>query len=156
MKKLFTLSIIALFFTTLVNAQQIAFKRPPEVIEELVLANPTPRAVFNKDNSAVMLMHGNGSTPIADVPTNELCLATIRIDPNRYCRIIENGSHTISLKRIPDGEEIKVSNLPEGSAVIYAVWYPTGDRVLMFNREKDGVYLYSASLNDGFTSITCS
>ena len=152
MKKLFTLSIAVLLITTLASAQQIAFQRPPEAIEELVLANPTPSPVFNNDCSAVMLMHSNGTTPIVDVPTNELCLATIRIDPNRYCRIIEKGSHSITLKRIPDGEEIKVSNLPEGSTIIYAVWYPTGDRVLIFNREKDGVHLYSASLNDGIAS----
>ena len=149
MKKIFAILLATLLGITLCNAKQIAFQRPPEVIEELALANPTPRAVFNKECSAVMLMHGNGTTPIADVPTSTLCLATIRIDPNRYCRIIENGSHAISLKRIPDGEEVKVSNLPEGSAVIYAVWYPSGDKVLMFNREHDGVYLYSAALSDG-------
>ena len=149
MKRIFTLSLIALCTTILANAQQIAFQRPPTVLEELVLTVPTPHTVFNKDCSAVMLMYNNASVPIDDVPVNDLCLATVRIDPNRYCRIIEKGSHSISLKRIPDGKEIKVSNLPENSAVIYAVWYPTGDRVLMFNRENDGVYLYSASLEDG-------
>ena len=152
MKRLFTLSIAALLLATLANAQQITFRRPPEVIEELALAAPTPHPVFNNDCSAVMLVHDNGTTPIADLPTNELCLATIRIDPNRYCRIIEKGANAISLKRIPDGEEIKVSALPEGSTIIYTVWYPTGDKILIFNREKDGVYLYSASLSDGVAS----
>ena len=149
MRKLFTLSLALFFMANLAIAQQVAYQRPPEVIEELVLANPTPSPVFNHDCSAVMLMYGNGSVSIADLPTNQLCLATVRIDTDRYCRTIEKGFHAISLKRIPDGEEIKVSNLPEGSTIIHAVWYPTGDKVLIFNRESNGVYLYSATLQDG-------
>ena len=152
MKRVLTLSLFALLITITASAKQVAYQRPPEAIEELALANPTPHPVFNHDCSAVILMYGNGTTPIADVPTNELTLATVRIDTDRYCRTIEKGSHSATLKRIPNGDEIKISNLPEGSTIIYAVWYPTGDKVLIFNREKDGVYLYSASLNDGIAS----
>ena len=149
MRRVFLLLLAALAASTSTNAQQIAFQRPPKVFEELALATQTPRPVFNDDCSAIMLLYGNGTVPIADIPTNDLCLATVRIDPNRYCRMIEKGYYKASLKPIPNGEEIEICNLPEGSTIIHAAWYPTGDKVLIFNREKDGVYLYSASLENG-------
>ena len=113
------------------------------------MATPTPTPVFNSDCSAVMLMYSNSSIPIANVPLNGLFLANVHIDPNKYCRMREKGYHTLSLKRIPDGEEVIVSDLPEGGTIKHAVWYPKGDKVLIFYSESDGVYLYSANLEDG-------
>ena len=142
-----------LFFVVLcvpfANAEQTSYKRPPQQIEDLVLTVPTPTPVFNSDCSAVLLMYGNSTIPIEEVPLNGLFLANVHINPNKYCRMREKGYHTLSFKRVPNGEELKISGLPEGGTVLHAVWYPTGDKVLIFHSESDGVYLYSAALEDG-------
>jgi dipeptidyl aminopeptidase/acylaminoacyl peptidase len=86
---------------------------------------------------------------MADMPIDGgLFLASVHINPEKFCRTREKGYHTISFKRLPKGEEVRISALPDGT-IIHAAWYPTGDKVLIFNRESDGVYLYSAALTDG-------
>ena len=149
MKRFLVFLSLVILCTPLISAKQTTYQRPPQEIEELVLATPTPTPVFNSDCSAVMLMYSNSSIPIANVPLNGLFLANVHIDPNKYCRMREKGYHTLSLKRIPDGEEVIVSDLPEGGTIKHAVWYPKGDKVLIFYSESDGVYLYSANLEDG-------
>ena len=149
MKRALIFLSLALLCTPLIKAEQTPYKRPPQEIEELVFATPTPNPVFNSDYSAVMLMYSNCSIPMADVPLNGLFLANVHIDPNKYCRMRDKGYHTISLKRIPDGDEIKVTGLPEGGTITQALWYPKGDKVLIFHSENDGIYLYSAGLEDG-------
>ncbi len=148
MKKLVFLSI-ALLFATLAMAQQVAYQRPPEAIEQLALADPAPTALFNADCSALMLLHKNRTIPISTIPLNELFLASVRIDPATYSRTRLTGNYAITLKQIPDGNEVKVSNLPEGGIILHAEWYPTGDKILIFCRESNGVYLYAATLADG-------
>ena len=152
MKKAFPLLLVALFFASLANAQEVAFNRPPQEIEELALATPTPSPVFNNDCSAVMYMWKNTALSIADVPLNRLFLARILVDPNRYCRTRTKGFYEfnkLSLKQIPNGQEVDVSGFPEGSTILHAVWNSSGNKIAIFNREDDGVYLYSASLADG-------
>ena len=149
MKRFLVFLSLVILCTPLISAKQTTYQRPPQEIEELVLATPTPSPVFNSDCSAVMLMYSNSSIPIANVPLNGLFLANVHIDPNKYCRMREKGYHTLSLKRIPDGEEVIVSDLPEGGTTLHALWYPKGDKVLIFYSESDGVYLYSANLEDG-------
>lgn len=149
MKRLFLLAVVLVLSVSAVDAQQIAFQKPPQVLEDLFLASPTPRLVANGDCSAVMLMYANATIPMADMPLEGLFLASKHINPDKFCLTREKGYCAITLKSVPNGEEVKVGNLPEGSTIIHATWYPTGDKVLIFNREKDGVYLYSAALADG-------
>ena len=149
MKRLFLLVVAALCGALEVDAQQVAYRRPPQVLEELLLASPTPNLVANGDCSAIMLMYANTAVPMAEVPLDGLFLAGKHINPEKFCLTREKGFHTITLKTIPNGEEKNISNLPEGSTIIHATWYPKGDKVLIFNREKDGVYLYSAAVADG-------
>ena len=149
MKRLFLLVVAALFGALVVDAQQVTYQRPPQVLEELLLASPTPNLVANGDCSAIMLMYANTAVPMAEVPLDGLFLAGKHINPEKFCLTREKGFHTITLKTIPNGEEKNISNLPEGSTIIHATWYPNGDKVLIFNREKDGVYLYSAAVADG-------
>ncbi len=148
MKRLFILTIMS-FIATFAMAQQIAYQRPPEAIEQLALADPTPTARFNADCSAMMLLHRNSHIPLNRIPIDGLFLASVKINPKTYTRLFEKGYHSITLKRIPDGEEIKISNLPKDGVIIHATWYPTGDKILLFHCETDGVYLYSATLADG-------
>ncbi len=148
MKRIFLLSI-ALFVATFATAQQVAFQRPPEAIEQLAMADPTPTVLFNTDNSALMVLHRNRAIPISSIPLNELFLASVRINPANYSRTRETGNYAITLKQIPNGNEVKVSNLPEGGTILRAEWYPTGDKILIFYRESNGVYLYAATLADG-------
>ena len=149
MRKSLAVLLLALLCTSFAYAQQTPYKRPPQEIEDMVLTVPTPEPIFNRDCSAVLLMYGNSTIPIEEVPLNGLFLANVHINPDKYCRMREKGYHTLSLKRIPDGEEIKISGLPDGGTTLTAVWYPTGDKVLIYYSESDGVYLYSASLEDG-------
>ena len=149
MKRFFATLLLALLTTLVAIAKHTPYQKPPQIFEELASVVPTPTPIFNKDHSAVMLMYKNSHISMADMPLNGgLLLATVPVDSERYCRTRDKGSHTLTLKRVPDGEEIKVLNLDEG-AIIHAAWYPTGDKVLIFNREKDGVYLYSATMTDG-------
>ncbi len=149
MKKFFSILLIALLTTSVAIAKHTPFQKPSQVFEELVTTVPTPTPVFNNDHSAVMLMYDNSHIPMAEMPIDGgLFLATVHVNPEKFCRTREKGSHTITLKRVPDGDEVKVTGMNEGT-IIHATWYPTGDKVLIFNREKDGVYLYSAAMTDG-------
>lgn len=147
MKKIFTLLLGVLCFSSVAYAEQVAYRRPPQDIEELATAS-THEMKFNKDYTAAIIMYANRNVPIEEVPVNGLRIAGLRVDPNRYCRTRERGYNSIALKQLPKGEEVKVSGLPENCAVLRVDWYPTGDKVLMFVREKEGIYLYSASFEN--------
>lgn len=148
MRKLLIVLLFIGVCTPFAYGEQTTYKRPPQEIEDLVLTVPTPSPVFNSDCSAVLLMYGNSTIPIEEVPLNGLFIAGVHINPNKYCRMREKGYHTLSFKRVPNGEEMKIGGLPEGGTVLHAVWYPTDDKVLIFHSESEGVYLYSASMED--------
>ncbi len=148
MKRFFVLVFVLLCIAQ-IRAQQIAYQRPPEAIEQLALADPTPTARFNADCSALMLLHRSSSIPLSRIPLDGLFLASVKINPRNYTRLFDWGYHSIALKQIPNGPEIKISNLPENGVILHAVWYPTGDKILIFHCETDGVYLYSATLAEG-------
>ena len=149
MKKIFALLLAALSATYVANAQQVAFNRPPQEMVDIALTTPAPEPLFNHDCSAVLYMWENSNIPIAEIPINGLYLAGVHVNPNKYCRIREKGYYTLTFKKIPNGDEVNVSGLPEGSAALQAVWNPSGNKVAILNRESDGVYLYTASLEDG-------
>ncbi len=145
----FLILSFALLFIISTKAQEVAYRQPPEGLERLLLADPTPMARFNADCSAMMLLSPNRAVPLSRVPLNELLLATVRINPAAYSRVLEKGFSAITLKQVPNGNEVKVSNLPEGGVILHATWYPTGDKILIFYHEADGVYLYAATLTEG-------
>ena len=149
MKRTGLIAMLVLFATSFAVAQTVPYQRPPEVIEQLALAESAPKYIFNNDYSAMMMCYAHRHISIKYHPLDELILAQTRIDPVRYCRSMENGYHDITLKRLATGEEIKVSNLPEGGRIILSAWYPTGDKILMYIAEEDGIYPYSATLADG-------
>ncbi|MBE6194113.1 MAG: S9 family peptidase [Rikenellaceae bacterium] len=149
MRRLFTTILLSVLVVSTAMAEHTTYKRPPQEIEEMVLAKSAPRPVLNRDCTAAIMLYSNRHMLMSEMPIDGgLFLATLHINPEKFCRTYENGYHTISFKQIPDGEEVKVTGLGKGT-IIQAVWYPTGDKALIFNREKDGVYLYSAAMTDG-------
>lgn len=131
------------------TAQENSYQRPPKVIEEMALAPVTPTVDFNSDYSQMMQLHGFSYTPLSELAQPELRLAGARINPDTYSVSRRPGYNKIVIVNLKNHTEMTIQGLPEESIIWSAEWYPSDDRILIANKEKDGIYLYSASLADG-------
>ena len=144
-----TLIVTCLLACLSLSAQENSYQRPPKVIEDMALAPLTPAVEFNSDYTQMMQLHGFSYTPLSELAQPELRLAGARINPDTYSVSRRPGYNKIVIVNLKNNAEMTISGLPENSIVWSADWYPTGDRILIANKEKDGIYLYSASLADG-------
>ena len=97
----------------------------------------------------MMQLHGFSYTPLSELAQPELRLAGARINPDTYSVSRRPGYNKIVIVNLKNHAEMTIQGLPEESIIWSAEWYPSGDRILIANKEKDGIYLYSASLVDG-------
>ena len=147
--KITTLIVACLLACLSATAQENSYQRPPKVIEEMALAPLTPTVDFNSDYSQMMQLHGFSYTPLSELAQPELRLAGARINPDTYSVSRRPGYNKIVIVNLKNNAEMTIQGLPEESIIWSADWYPSGDRILIANKEKDGIYLYSASLANG-------
>lgn len=150
-KQVFLLAICCLTCISL-TAQDQTYQRPPKVLEDMALAPNTPRVVFNDSYNARMQLQANNFLTLEDQAREELRLAGSRINPDTYSESRLPGYGKIDIVSTDargNEKSVKVSGLPTNTVIWDAVWYPTDDRILILNKESDGIYLYAASIADG-------
>ena len=80
MKKLF-LSTTFLLSTAAVQAQDFKYQTPPQGIQDLLLAPPTPRVSLASDGRTLALLQVQDFPTVAELSQPELRLAGLRFNP---------------------------------------------------------------------------
>ena len=141
--------LAAIFSCFLSFGQDMAYQRPPQIIEDIALAPTTPRVLFNDTYTWMLQLQTSPYYSVGELAQPELRLAGTRINPATYSLSRQRGFLSVSIKNIKTGNEVVVSGLPEESIIINAIWYPDGNRVLFACKESNGIYLYSTLCADG-------
>ena len=127
---------------------QQGYKKPPKDVVDVLNAAVTPSAWVSPARDMMLLSTTLRYPPIADLAPPMLRLAGLRINPNT------NGPHRfqyavgLTLKRINDGSEIKVS-LPPGAKVSPPQWSADGKLFAFTNTTNSAIELWVGDIANG-------
>jgi len=127
-----------------VSAQNTSYQHPPKVIEDIVLAKPSPAVRFSDDNQWMLQLEQSALKPLAKLAEPELGLAGTRIKPETFNinRLAEYSG--ASLLNINTRKTEVIQGLPNGAVITSYSFSPNSDKILLAVEESDGIYLYQA------------
>ena len=117
------------------------YKIPPEVIKNLVEADPQPTLNLNNKGTLGLIIKRDGYQSISDLAKDELRIAGTRLDPVRYTSSRMAYYKSFSLIDIKSANEIDV-NYPENGRFSYFTWSPDEKKIAYTNTTDDGVELW--------------
>lgn len=129
-------------------ASAVTYQHPPKAVLDVLNAPPAPTANVNPTGDVAMLSEPVRYPPIAQLAGPVLRLAGLRISP------ATNGPHTspritnLTLKRIADGKETKVT-LPAGASVGGLRWSPDGKSFLLTDTTANSIDLLIGNTQTG-------
>ncbi|HYX43140.1 MAG TPA: hypothetical protein VE821_15650, partial [Pyrinomonadaceae bacterium] len=138
---------VALLLSTAPTCAQ-SYRKPPQAVLDVLNAPVTPSASVSPTGELMLLATGVRYPPISDLAQPMLRLAGLRINPNT------NGPHrspyfvALSLKRIGDGAETKVS-LPADAHMDFPQWSPDGRHFAFMNTTPTGIELWTGDSATG-------
>lgn len=140
---------LALFVCAVnIHAQEVSYQRPPQEIEELVLAEYSPGVSISETNNWMIELQRNPFLTVKEMAQPELRLAGGRFDPNSYSSSKQRGYRSAIFVKVKGGNRIPVTGLPQGADIASFSWYPDADKILLFIKENDGgIYVYTASVD---------
>lgn len=143
MKHSTLLTIILILLFEVSSAQvDIIYQLPPKEILELADAGLPPSVLIDDDNQNIVLLHRNNFKSIADLSEPEMRLAGLRINPVKFIDNRINYYRNITLMKVGDKEEIRVTGLPEELRLAYFSWSPDQRKIAFTNTTSQGVELW--------------
>ncbi|GAC1378839.1 MAG: prolyl oligopeptidase family serine peptidase [Hymenobacter sp.] len=123
MKKLL-LSVALLFVAAASEAQDFPYQTPPQAIQDLLLAPPTPRVSLSGDGRTLVLLPVQDFPTVAELAQPELRLAGLRFNPRTNGPSRVSYAVGIKLKKLPNGPEIEAKGLPAPARISGLSWSP--------------------------------
>ena len=117
------------------------YKIPPEVIKNLVEADPQPSLNLNNKGTLGIILRRDGYQSIADLAKDELRIAGTRLDPVRYTSSRMTYYKSFSILDVKSGSEIEVE-YPKNGKFSYFNWSPDEKKIAYTNTTDDGVELW--------------
>jgi len=133
----------------LAEGDALEYQMPPQVLADIIDAPPTPGVYLSPDNEWLLLLERPGYTPITEVAQPELRLAGLRINPRSNGPSRARSLNGLTFQRLSDGEEIKVTGLPEEARLTGVSWAPDGKRIAFVVNSADNLSLWFAELKNG-------
>ncbi len=124
------------------------YQKPPQAVLDVLSAPVPPQGSISPTREYMLLLQGVRYPPISELAQPMLRLAGLRINPNT------SGPHRaayfvgMTLKKISDGAETKVS-LPQGAQVGHLVWSPDGRSFAFTNTTASGIELWAGEAATG-------
>ena len=125
------------------------YTTPPKPIADLVDAPPTPSVGLSPNRDWMLIMYRPHHPPIAEVGRPELRIAGLRIDPMTSGPSRAEFLTGLTLKRIADGSEQKVTGLPEGARVGQPRWSPDSSHIAFAVAGDRRIDLWVAEVSGG-------
>ena len=140
------LFVLTCFAFLCASAQNTSYQHPPKVIEDIVLAKPSPAARFSDDYQWMLQLEQSALKPLTKLAEPELSLAGTRIKPETFNvnRMAEYSG--ASLLNIKTRKTEIIQGLPKGAVITSSSFSPNSDKVLFAVEESDGIYLYEAAV----------
>jgi dipeptidyl aminopeptidase/acylaminoacyl peptidase len=125
----------------------MAYKMPPKEIADIALAKLSPSVVISNDSRWLLLLDDVPFLSVEELAQPEYKLAGTRVNaffgPSR-----REGYAGAALLDVKTKAQYPIAGLPEGVNILEAEWSPESSRLAFVIREKDGYYLWMASVDD--------
>lgn len=118
--------VSSLILTLAIKSELLAqnptgYLQPPQVVMDILDAEPTPALSTSPDGKWLLLTHRSAMPSIADLSRRMLRLAGLRIDPVANGRFTGGFDHAVSLRLLDGGEPIRVP-LPDDQKIADVTW----------------------------------
>ena len=123
------------------GAGQEPYRKPPQAIQDVLDALPTPQVSINPGGSHMILSQPPGYPSIEDFSQPMLRIAGLRIDPLTNGPSRPRYSIGYALKAMPDGNEMQI-DLPLEAQLGSPQWSPDGQRFAFTNTRDSGIDLW--------------
>jgi dipeptidyl aminopeptidase/acylaminoacyl peptidase len=142
--------IIILFIATsiLLNAQEeLGYQVPKKELLNLIDVDLAPTVLRNSKNTVMLLLSRSTYKSIADLSRQELRIAGLRVDPERFI-----GSRTTYYKKVElidfeKGEHpLIVEGLPNNPQLTNFIWSPDEKKIAMTHTSDSGVELWTVDV----------
>jgi len=138
-------SILLLFFFA--GAQDnFTYQAPPQDIQDLVLAKPTPAVSVDAKAEWMLLLERSDFPSIDELAQPEFRIAGLRINPNNFGPSRAGSFEGISIKNIRTGATHPISGLPAEARIGSVQWSPAQDRFAFTNSTNKEIDLYVVEL----------
>ncbi|MDQ2793177.1 MAG: prolyl oligopeptidase family serine peptidase [Bacteroidota bacterium] len=124
MQKLLLSATFLLSTAAVVQAQDFKYQTPPQAIQDLLLAAPTPRISLASDGHTLALLAVQDFPTVAELAQPELRLAGLRFNPRTNGPSRVSYAVGIKLKKLPNGPETEVKGLPAAARISGVSWSP--------------------------------
>jgi dipeptidyl aminopeptidase/acylaminoacyl peptidase len=129
MKQLLLAGLLSL--SAVAQAQDVTYRTPPRAIADLVDAPLTPRVSLSSDGKWLALLAVQAMPTIAELSQPELRLAGLRINPRLNAPSRVSYATGLMLRRLEDGKDMAVLNLPAQPLITDVVWSPDNSKLAM-------------------------
>ena len=142
-------TILLLSATAIVHAQSaLRYQLPPKEVVDAFDAQPLPAAVLSPTKQMFALTYRHPYPTIAELSQPILRIAGARVNPRNYGPQRAQEVYGITLRKISDGSETKVT-LPPGANVSNLHFSPDGSQLSFINRKDDRLELWIADAATG-------
>ncbi|GAB2956878.1 S9 family peptidase [Hymenobacter coalescens] len=113
------------------QAQDVSYQTPPKAIADLVDAPLTPRISLSSDGKWLALLAVQAMPTVAELSQPELRLAGLRINPRLNAPSRQSYATGLMLRRLEDGKDMAVLNLPQPALISDVVWSPDNSKLAL-------------------------
>ncbi len=140
--------LLALALAAPFLAAQEPYKLPPQNVQDILNAPPTPRVSLSPNREVMLLVESESMPAIATLAQPLLRIAGMRITPANNSRQVLTFSTGLKLKTIATGQE-RTIDLPAGIKLTGASWSDDGKSIFFSRYLDDGVELWIADAATG-------
>ncbi|OON69793.1 alpha/beta hydrolase family protein [Hymenobacter sp. CRA2] len=120
-----------LSLSAVAQAQDVTYQTPPKAIADLVDAPLTPRFSLSSDGKWMALLAQQSMPTVAELSQPELRLAGLRINPRLNTQSRISYATGLMLRRLEDGKDMAVLNLPNQALINEVVWSPDNSKLAL-------------------------
>lgn len=145
MKKILYLLILTACSTY--AQENIGYQRPPEAIAKLLEAPLTPFVSFSPDKQWMLLLDRSDFPTIEQLSRPELRIGGLRINPQNFGPSRSNYTIGLKAKRLSDGEELTIKNLPDPLLASNISFSPDSRKIAFLQNDMDKIELWLVDVN---------
>ncbi|HUS86356.1 MAG TPA: prolyl oligopeptidase family serine peptidase [Bacteroidales bacterium] len=142
LKKLFIFLILAAFSSAIIAQDGLKYQKPPKEIVDIMMVRPTPSVSFSPDGKLIAMMERTGMPTIADLSSEMLRIAGLRIDPAINGPSGSRYSVGISIMDLDGSNKREIKGLPENLRMGQFSWSNDGRFFAFINTTENSIELW--------------
>ena len=141
-KHLFTVLTFLVTTTMVIGQDAASYQNPPKVIEDLLLAKPTPSVSVDGKGVWMLLSERNSYPTVEELGQPEIRVAGLRLNPNNFSPSRQTYINNFQLKNLKEDKVYSVIGLPATLLAGAVSWSPSETKIAFTHTSSNKVELY--------------